>query len=110
MSEFFENNQDKTLEQPIANDNIGDEQNENTNQDESTVFSAPLEHKDKSAKKNGRKRIVTIVIACVAVVALVCGGLFAKSEIDKITDSEKTQSEEEVFPDISLVDRDSTAC
>ena len=109
MSEFFENNQDKTLEQPIANDNIGDEQNENTNQDESTVFSAPLEHKDKSAKKNGRKRIVTIVIACVAVVALVCGGLFAKSEIDKITDSEKTQSEEEVFPDISLVDRDSTA-
>ena len=41
MSEFFENNQDKTLEQPIANDNIGDEQNENTNQDESTVFSAP---------------------------------------------------------------------
>ena len=114
MSELFENNQDKNLEQHLANDTIGEQKPDNADNNESTIFSAPLEHKDKShkkddAKKIGRKRIITVVVACVAVTALICGALFTKSEIDKITESEKTQSEEEVFPDIPLLDRDSTA-
>ena len=57
MSDLFENNQDKNLEQPLADDTIS-EQAQNNDDEESTVFSAPVEHKDSgTAKSNTKKKI-----------------------------------------------------
>lgn len=99
MSDLFENNQelnDKTLTDDTVSEAV----------EESTVFSAPTEHKDKVPKNTNKKKIFSIIAACLAVAILVGGTLFIMDKIPELTDGEAPQ---EVLPDISVLDRDSTA-
>lgn len=105
MSEFFENNQELN-EQNLTDETVSEETTGNDIPEESTVFSAPAEHNDKAPKNPLKKKIITIIAACLAVAILVGSTLFIIDWIPEITDGEAPQ---EVLPDISLLDRDSTA-
>lgn len=107
MSDLFENNQDKNLEQPLADDIIS-EPAPNNNDEESTVFSAPAEHKDSgTAKSNTKKKIISIVAACLAVTILVVGAILVRDNIEEIKDDEITDTG--VSKDITVLDRDSAS-
>ncbi len=116
MSELFENNQDKNLEQPLADGNVSEEETTNAAIEESTVFSAPLEHKDKASKKSGKtsgksfstKRLITIIVACISVALLIVGTFYIEDYITETAEEEKPPQSEDVFPDIPLIDRDSS--
>ena len=104
MSELFENNQEIN-EQPLTDQTVSEEVENNEIYENSTVFSAPSEHNDSSKSKNNtKKKIISIVAACLAVAVLVAGTIIIKNNIEVIEDGEVT---EEVFPDIPILDRDS---
>ena len=105
MSDLFENNQELN-EKTLTDDTVSEAVEESDDFEESTVFSAPTEHKDKAPKNTNKKKIISIIAACLAVAILVGGTLFIMDKIPELTDGEAPQ---EVLPDISVLDRDSTA-
>lgn len=105
MSDLFKDNNPE-LEQSIAADTTKDESAPNASADEdSTVFSTPAEHKDKSKATGGKKRLVSIIAACLAVAILVGGTLAVIKLIPEMTDDETPNT---VFEDIVVVDADSS--
>lgn len=103
MSEHFEN-QSKELENAVADDNVSEAVD--TNCEESTIFSAPVEHKKTAPVNAGKKRITSIIAACVAVAVLVGGTIAIIKLIPEMTSDETVSS---VFEDIAVVDADSNA-
>ncbi len=103
MSELFEN-QPNELETAVADDTVSEA--ENANDEESTVFSAPVEHKNKAPVNAGKKRITSIIAACVAVAVLVGGTIAIVKLIPEMKGDETVSS---VFEDIKVVDADSNA-
>lgn len=103
MSELFEN-QPNELETAVADATVSEA--ENTNNEESTVFSAPVEHKKKAPVNAGKKRLTSIIAACVAVAVLVGGTIAIIKLIPEMTSDETINS---VFEDITIVDADSDA-
>lgn len=104
MSDFFENNQD-IKEQSLANGAVSETTTNETHDEESTVFSAPAEHNDKVPKRAGKKRLVSIVAACVAVAVLIGGTIAVIKLIPELKEEEVASS---VFEDISVIDKDSS--
>lgn len=104
MSDFFENDQQKA-EQPIDDGTVCEEVTAETDDEESTVFSAPAEHNDSSAKKTGKKRLVSIIAAALAVAVLVGGTIAVVKLIPELKEDETPSS---VFEDISVIDKDSS--
>lgn len=100
MSDLFEN-QENRLE--TAADNTVSEA-ENKNDEESTVFSAPVEHKKRAPVNAGKKRLTSIIAACVAVAVLVGGTVAIIKLIPEMKGDETVSS---VFEDIAVVDADS---
>ena len=103
MSDFFENDK-LTTESPVDDTIDGDTANEIA-EEESTVFSAPIEHKDKAPKNAGKKRLVSIIAACLAVAVLIGGTVAVIKLIPELKEEEVAES---VFEDISLIDKDSS--
>lgn len=104
MSDFFEEKHNE-LDQAVSADDTVSEIPE-ISDEESTVFSAPTEHKVKEPKKSGKKRFTSIIAACVAVAVLVGGTIAVVKLIPEMTEEETPSS---VFEDIAVVDTDSTA-
>lgn len=105
MSDFFENNQEIKEQSPVDS-TVGEAATQETaDEEESTVFAAPAEHKDKSPKKAGKKRLVSIIAACLAVAILIGGTVAVIKLIPELQDDEAASS---VFEDISLIDKDSS--
>ena len=100
MSDFFDNNQNE-LEQTA---NVEQTPDDAQQEEESTVFSAPAEHKDKAPKKAGKKRLISIIAACLAVALLVGGTLAIIKLIPEMAEDEAPSS---VFDDITVIDADS---
>lgn len=75
MSDFFDKEQTPNEQLPADATVSEDAQDIDYSEAESTVFSAPVEHKNKNVKKGSTKRIVSIVAAVVAVAVLVGGTL-----------------------------------
>ncbi len=98
MSDFFDKNQNES-QQGFAEINSVDKE-------QSTIFSAPAEHKVKAPKKSGKKRITSIIAACLAVAVLVGGTVAVIKLIPEMTEDEAPSS---VFEDIAVVDTDSKA-
>ena len=73
MSDFFDKDQNE-LESAAADNAVSEA--ENIPEEDSTVFSAPVEHKKKAVKNGGKKRLTSIIAACVAV-AVLLGGTIA---------------------------------
>ncbi len=103
MSDFFEN--DKLTNEPLVNDKVDENAANEIAEEESTVFSAPVEHKDKAPKNAGKKRLVSIIAACLAVAVLVGGTVAVIKLIPELKEEEVAES---VFEDISLIDEDSS--
>ena len=104
MSDFFENNQE--IKEQLPDDSTVNEVSlEETIEEESTVFSSPIEHKDKAPKNANKKRLVSIVAACLAVAILIGGTISVIKLIPELKDDEVASS---VFEDISLIDKDSS--
>ena len=104
MSDFFENNQE--IKEQLPDDSTVNEVSlEETIEEESTVFSSPIEHKDKAPKNANKKRLVSIVAACLAVAILIGGTISVIKLIPELKDDEFASS---VFEDISLIDKDSS--
>lgn len=104
MSDFFENN--KELKEQLTTDHtVSEISAEETAEEESTVFAAPAEHKDKAPKAANKKRLVSIIAACLAVAILIGGTLAVIKLIPELKDDEVANS---VFEDISLIDKDSS--
>ena len=104
MSDFFENNQE--IKEQLPDDSTVNEVSlEETIEEESTVFSPPIEHKDKAPKNANKKRLVSIVAACLAVAILIGGTISVIKLIPELKDDEVASS---VFEDISLIDKDSS--
>ncbi len=93
MSDFFEKQQNEI-------ENVST--TETT--EESTVFSAPQEHKDKAPKNATKKRITSIIAAFLAVAILVGGTIAVIKLIPEMTGDETIGS---VFEDITVVSADS---
>lgn len=105
MSDLFENNQELN-EQSSADGNVSEAASQETaKEEESTVFSAPTEHKDKAPKNAGKKRIVSIIAACLAVAILIGGTVAVIKLIPELQEDEVASS---VFEDIPLIDKDSS--
>lgn len=114
MSDSFDKNQNE-LEQYEIVETVDSEvlTTEISDEEESTVFSAPPEHKKEKTKKTFTifglavsGSIMTIVSACLAVAILV-GATIAVIKLIPETKDEETSSS--VFEDIPVVDADSTA-
>lgn len=103
MSDFLENNQNEDA-QPLADGTVGEEAGLESDDEESTVFSAPAEHKDKVPKKSGKKRLVSIIAAALAVAVLI-GGTIAVIKLIPELEEEETPSS--VFEDITVIDKNS---
>ncbi len=103
MSDLFEN-QENQLETVAADDNVS--ATENMSDEESTVFSAPVEHKKKAPVNAGKKRLTSIIAACVAVAVLIGGTIAIIKLIPEMKGDETVSS---VFEDISVIDADSKA-
>ncbi len=95
MSDLFENQQNETVD-ASAEASAANE--------ESTVFSAPQEHKVKAVKNSGKKRLISIIAAFLAVAILVGGTIAVIKLIPEMTDDETISS---VFEDITVVSADS---
>ena len=107
MSDLFENNQDKILDTDLADENISEENEKNVDDSESTVFSAPTEHKDsKKAKSKNLSKIITVIVACVAVAAIIVGTVIIEDNVEVIDDGNVVS--EAVFEDIPLIDKDAS--
>lgn len=102
MSDFFENNQE-IKEQSSADNTVSETSVEEAAEEESTVFAAPAEHKDKAPKS--KKRLVSIIAACLAVAILIGGTIAVIKLIPELKEDEVASS---VFEDISLIDKDSS--
>ena len=103
MSDFFENNQND-IEQPVA-DTVSDEAQDIIDEEESTVFSAPAEHKDKAPRKGNKKRLTSIIAAAVAVAVLIGGTIAVIKLIPELEEEEVASS---IFEDITVLDKDSS--
>ncbi len=103
MSDLFEKEQNELKSVPA---DTAVSETDNIAEEESTVFSAPAEHKVKTPKNSGKKRIISIVSACVAVAVLVCGTLAIIKLIPEMAGDETVSS---VFEDITVVDADSNS-
>ncbi len=101
MSDLFENQQEN-LENTPADCTVGEVQNEND--EESTVFSAPQEHKVKAPKNTKKSRLISIIAACLAVALLISGTIAIIKLIPEMKNDETVSS---VFEDITVVDADS---
>lgn len=101
MSDFFNDNNPE-LEQPTTEPDVTPDISD---EEESTVFSAPTAHKDISRKSGGKKRIVSIIAACLAVAILVGGTL---AVIKLIPEMKEDETPESVFDDIVVIDADSS--
>lgn len=108
MSDFFEKEQNDLEQTTPADDTVSEASvsKETVSDEESTVFSAPIEHNDKVVKKNGKKRITSIIAACLAVAILIGGTIAVIKLIPEMSDEETSSS---VFEDITVIDTDSTA-
>lgn len=104
MSDFPENNSQNEINQSVADENVGNGTPEENTEEESTVFSAPVEHKDK-AKKSGKKRLVSVIASALAVAVLIGGTVAVIKLIPELKEEETTSS---IFEDISVIDRDSS--
>ncbi len=106
MSDFFDKEQPKN-EQPLADDTVSEETQDIDNSEaESTVFSVPVEHKNKSVKSGSTKRIVSIIAAVVAVAVLVGGTLAIIKLIPEMSDDETVST---IFDEnITVVEADSS--
>lgn len=105
MSDFFENNQNNINNSP-ADDTVGEVLENETPEEESTVFSAPVEHKVKAPKASGKKRLISIVAACLAVAVLIGGTIAVVKLIPELKDDEVASS---VFEDITVFEKDSSS-
>lgn len=90
---------------------MSDSFEKNTNEfetpdEESTVFSAPLEHKDKAPKKNSYNQIHSIIAICLVVAVLVTGTLLIRKHIKILQNEESTTST--LFEEITVFDNDSS--
>lgn len=104
MSDFFEKDQNQ-LENTVNQESVDTSADANEIVDEeSTVFSAPVEHKQKAPKNAGKKRLISIIASCVAVAVLV-GGTLAIIKLIPEMSGEGTVSS--IFEDIAVVDADS---
>lgn len=108
MSDFFEKEQNDLEQTTPADDTVSEVSvsKEPVSDEESTVFSAPIEHNDKVVKKNGKKRITSIIAACLAVAILIGGTIAVIKLIPEMSDEETSSS---VFEDITVIDTDLTA-
>ncbi len=104
MSDFFENNQEIN-KHPLADDTVGEAQLQETTDEESTVFSAPIEHKVKSPKNTSKKRFISIIATALSVAILVGGTIAVIKLIPELKEEELASS---VFEDITILDRDSS--
>ena len=102
MSDFFDNNQNE-LETSSTPDTINEVSEA---EEESTIFSAPVQHKRKAVNQGNKKRVSSIIAACVAVAVLVGGTL---AVIKFIPELEKDNTPSSVFDDITVIDEDSKA-
>ena len=103
MSDLFEN-QSNELKTDVADETVSN--TVDTINEESTIFSAPVEHKAKLPVNAGKKRITSIIAACVAVAVLVGGTIAIIKLIPEMKGDETVSS---VFEDIAVVDADSNA-
>ncbi len=92
MSDFFEEEKDNLSEQK-TDDGF-----------ESTIFSAPAEHKDK-APRAAKKRLTSIIAACLAVAVLIGGTIAVIKLIPEMKEDEAPTS---VFEDIKVIETDSS--
>lgn len=105
MSDFFDNTQDntqnelETAAEPVLSDAA------NGFEEESTVFSAPKEHKHKAPKKGNKKRLTSIIAAALAVAVLIGGTVTVIKLIPELQDEEVADS---IFEDITVLDNDSS--
>ena len=102
MSELFEN-QPNELETAVADNTVSDAENTS---EESTIFSAPVEHKKKAPVNGGKKRLISVIAACVAVAVLLGGTIAIIKLIPEMKGDETVSS---VFNDIKVVEADSKA-
>lgn len=100
MSELFENQQEN-LETTQADDSVGLVEND----EESTVFSAPQEHKVKAPKNAKKSRLISIIAALLAVALLISGTIAIIKLIPEMQNDETVSS---IFEDITVVDVDSS--
>ena len=104
MSDFSENKQNE-LEPHITDDTVSNVDTEKTEAEESTVFSAPVEHKDKAPKNTNKKRLISIIAACLSVAILIGGTIAVIKLIPELKEDEITG---QAFEDIAVLDRDSS--
>ena len=105
MSDFFEKDQNELEQIPPADDTVSEAVASEIDEEESTVFSAPAEHKDKAPKRADKKRLVSIIAACLAVAILIGGTVAVIKFIPELQEDEVASS---VFEDIPLIDKDSS--
>lgn len=104
MSDFFENQTNKS-EQPLTNDTVSEKVVQNVDTEDSTIFSAPVEHEKKSSKSQNKKMLTSLICTAVAVAVLI-GGTFAVIKlIPELTEEEVASS---IFEDITVLDKDSS--
>ena len=88
-------------------------ENENTSvapQEESTVFSNPIEHKDKAAEVK-KKSPLKVIIASVTAVAIIAGGAFAISKfIAPLVEDTSSAVESGKIEIIDIADEDLKSC
>lgn len=96
MSEFSENNE-------IKEETTEAKQTENVDEQESTIFSAPLEHKDKK-RNNGKKRILTVIASLLSIAVLVSGTIAAIKLIPERTDDDDAFDPGSFFDEISVIE------
>ncbi len=104
MSDFFENNQEIN-NQNLADDTVSEIETLTAEEEESTIFSAPVEHKVKSPKNTNKKRIISIIAAALSVAILVSGTIAVIKLIPELKEDELASS---IFEDITVLDRDSS--
>ena len=80
MSDFSQNNQELN-EQVIADETVSE-----TAVEESSIFSAPVEHNDKAPKNANKKRFVSIIAATLAVAILIGGTIAVIKFIPELKD------------------------
>ncbi len=101
MSDFSQNPQNE-MDNSSVDETVTEEQT--INYEESTVFSAPQEHKVTAPKNAGKKRLISVVAAFLAV-ALLIGGTIAIIKL--IPEMKNDESINSVFEDITVIDADS---
>ncbi len=103
MSDFFDTNQENINQSP-ADSNVSEAPIQQE-PEESTIFSAPTKHIAKRPKNTGKKRMVSIIAACVAVAVLIGGTIAVVKLIPELKDEEVANN---IFEDISVIDKNSS--